>query len=111
VRRYLARVADRARLVELTFVGLALVLGGAMTAMFVAPFDGFADALWWSLNLFTTVAYVEHVPLGTAGRIVGGVLMVTGVGFVGVFTASLANALLKEPEESPEDDEPETPVD
>lgn len=38
----------------------------------------------------TTVGYGDFFPLTTAGRIVGGLLMVVGIGFVATLTASVA---------------------
>lgn len=111
VRRHAARIVDRARVVELALAGVLFVLVGA-AAIFVMepPQEGlrdFGDALWWSVNLFTTVAYVPQLALSPGGRVVGALLMISGVMFLGVFTASLANAILREPEVAPEDDEPE----
>lgn len=115
VRRYARRVADRARILELLMTGVLLVFSGAAAIFVLEPerpgLDGFGDALWWSLNLFTTVAYIPTMDLSAGGRFVAGALMVSGVAFLGVFTASLANAILKEPDPSPDDDAPEPVVD
>lgn len=109
VRRYLARIADRARIVELGMLGVALVMGGALSVYAIeSPREHlvtFGDAIWWSLNVFTTVGLLTEVPLTTGGKVVASLLMVSGIAYIGVFTASLANAILKEPEDSPEDDE------
>lgn len=106
VRRYLGRVAKRARVATIGAAGALVVALGALAATLVEASNPrlatWGDALWWSLNVFTTVAYVDHQPATGGGRVLAGLLMVAGVAFIGVFTASLANAILKEP---PEEDE------
>lgn len=105
--RYLQRIARNAQLVNILLVGLLTVsLGGALLLFVEGPaqrLDGYGAALWWSLNLFTTVAYAVPAPSTPAGHVVSGALMVSGVAYIGVFTASLAGAILKTPdEEEPE---------
>lgn len=97
--RYVRRVVKHAQLVTIVLVGVVVVALGAFGLLLTegesAGLHGFEQALWWSLNLFTTVAYAVPSPTTSAGYVVSGALMVLGIGFVGVFTASLANALLR----------------
>lgn len=106
VRRYLGRIAKRARVVAIGAAGAGFVAAGAIGIKLVEPTHArlatFGDAFWWSVNIFTTVAYLDFQPATGGGRALASVLMVAGVAFIGVFTASLANAILKEP---PEEDE------
>lgn len=99
--RYVRRVVKHAQLVTIVLVGVVVVALGAFGLLMAegraAGLDGFEQALWWSLNLFTTVAYAVPTPTTPAGYVLSGALMVLGVAFVGVFTASLANALLRTP--------------
>lgn len=55
-------------------------------------FPNVGESLWWSLQTVTTVGYGDVVPRNVEGRIVGSVLMITGVGFLAVITASIAAA-------------------
>ncbi|MCS6783989.1 MAG: potassium channel family protein [Candidatus Caldarchaeum sp.] len=61
------------------------------------------DAFWWALATVTTVGYGDVVPVTVAGRIIGSILMVTGIAIIGVFISSLGSALLSlsKPETSP----------
>lgn len=99
--RHLQRVADNAQLVAIFVTGLVTVsLGGAalmLTERTAAGLRSYPEAFWWSLSLFTTVAYDVPDPQTDVGRIVCGALMVAGVVYVGVFTASLASAILRTP--------------
>jgi voltage-gated potassium channel len=53
------------------------------------------DALWWSAVTITTVGYGDKFPVTTEGRIIATVLMVTGVGLFGTFTAGVASFFLR----------------
>lgn len=103
--RHVQQIARNAQLFTIGLVGILTVAAGA-AALFViegrtAGLQGYGDALWWSLNLFTTVAYSVPEPETAAGRVVAGTLMVAGVAYIGLFTASLAGAILKTPAEEP----------
>jgi voltage-gated potassium channel len=48
------------------------------------------DALWWAMTTITTVGYGDKYPITTEGRIIGALLMTTGVGLFGTFTGFVA---------------------
>jgi voltage-gated potassium channel len=73
-----------------------------------------SDAVWYVIVTITTVGYGDKYPVTNAGRIVGVLTMVIGVGLFGVLTGYLANAFLAPKNEKPEEqssDRPDTPVD
>jgi voltage-gated potassium channel len=49
------------------------------------------DAIWWSYVTITTVGYGDKFPVTTEGRIIGAILMTTGVGIFGTFTALISS--------------------
>jgi voltage-gated potassium channel len=49
------------------------------------------DAIWWSYSTITTVGYGDKVPVTTEGRFIGAILMTTGVGVFGTFTALVSS--------------------
>lgn len=98
---YVVRLARRARLDAILGVGAVIVALGSVVAYAVERganerFAAFGDAFWWSFNMFTNVAYVDFQPATLGGRVLAGILQVAGIGFIGVFTASLAGAIVRE---------------
>ncbi|MFC1716137.1 potassium channel family protein [Candidatus Poribacteria bacterium] len=53
------------------------------------------DAIWWSFVTITTVGYGDLYPQTTGGRIIGVVVMVFGIGFLGMFTATIASVFVE----------------
>jgi voltage-gated potassium channel len=49
------------------------------------------DAIWWSYVTITTVGYGDKFPVTSEGRIIGAILMTTGVGIFGTFTALVSS--------------------
>lgn len=77
------------------------------------PIQDYGDALWWSVETVTTVGYGDMFPVTTAGRVVAAMLMLTGIGVLGVVTASVASWLVQRVEEAEEEvrGEPATAAD
>ncbi len=61
------------------------------------------DAFWWAVVTTTTVGYGDVSPVTGEGRVLATCLMVIGIGFIGVFTATLTSYFL-EPAIEPNDD-------
>lgn len=57
--------------------------------------DSFGDALWWSLVTVTTVGYGDIYPITLGGRIIGAMVMIFGIGFIGMFTATVASIFVE----------------
>lgn len=52
------------------------------------------DAVWYVLVTMSTVGYGDEVPVTEAGRLIGAVVIVVGVGIFGTLTGFLANAFV-----------------
>ena len=71
------------------------------------------EGLWWSLQTVTTVGYGDIVPERTEGRIIAGVVMLSGVAFIAVITSAVTAALIESARRrrSPEWGDPTSPRD
>jgi voltage-gated potassium channel len=53
------------------------------------------DALWWNIVTLSTVGYGDKYPVTTAGRLIGVVVIVVGVGLFSALTSFLAQWFLR----------------
>lgn len=76
---------------------LALTMLGALMAFLLdrSDFPNIGISIWWALQTVTTVGYGDFVPTNTEGRIIGGIVMLGGISFAAVVTASIAAALIE----------------
>jgi voltage-gated potassium channel len=65
-----------------------------MTVIDRENFPSIGSGLWWAVQTVTTVGYGDVVPATAAGRIVAAVVMLLGIGFVTVITASITGAFV-----------------
>jgi voltage-gated potassium channel len=68
-----------------------------------------SDAIWYTYVTITTVGYGDRYPVTQVGRIVGVIILTTGVGLFGTLTGFLANAFLA-PKKEPAPEEPAPPA-
>jgi len=61
-----------------------------------ATIRDFGDALWWAIVTVTTVGYGDKVPVSAGGKGVAVVLMITGIGLVGVLSATVASYFVEQ---------------
>ena len=59
------------------------------------------DAVWWSVTTVTTVGYGDRYPVTSAGRVIAGALMITGVGLFGTLSGAVASFFVGERKNSP----------
>lgn len=56
--------------------------------------NNYEDALWWSIVTVSTVGYGDITVVTRAGRIVASILMITGIGFLSMFTSTISTFFL-----------------
>lgn len=81
---------------RLALVVAVLVLIGSITLSLIEPKTDFSDALWLTLVTMTTVGYGDITPSTLAGRAIGVVLMLAGIGVLGMLSATIASILVAE---------------
>jgi voltage-gated potassium channel len=66
-----------------------------------------SDAVWYVVVTISTVGYGDRYPTTDAGRIVGTIIILVGVGIFGTFTGFLANFFLSPAKKEEEEAAPE----
>ena len=108
LRWFLDNRAEGALYVVLT----AVIVMVEVSALLIVPVESRAaganivtggDALWWAIVTMTTVGYGDLYPITAAGRVIGVIAMVVGVGLVGTLSGYLANAFLAPRRARPEE--------
>ena len=73
-----------------------MVVAGAAEATFDAnEFHSVWDGVWWATVTVTTVGYGDLYPKDVEGRIIAIVVMLFGIGFISVLTATVASQFVK----------------
>ncbi|WP_395244554.1 ion transporter [Agromyces sp. MMS24-K17] len=95
-------IRDRANsaLMTLLLMGILVLEFGSISILYVeedaegANITSASDALWYTIVTISTVGYGDQFPVTNAGRTLGTLVIVVGVGIFGTFTGYLANLFL-----------------
>jgi voltage-gated potassium channel len=75
---------------------LVIVIAGASESLVDhGDFPSTWDGIWWAVVTVTTVGYGDLTPTTIQGRIVAIVVMLFGIGFLSVLTATVASRFIK----------------
>jgi voltage-gated potassium channel len=90
----------------LVLVVLTIVVSGLVATSFedddpTSSIQTIGEGLWWAVVTVTTVGYGDFVPVTTAGRTIGVVLMFVGIALFSAVTANVA-AFFVQSDEKPE---------
>jgi voltage-gated potassium channel len=96
---YIERFFEQTHVVYVLVTFALVVLGGAGAFEYfeygINPaVHGYFDALWWAMCTVTTDSFGDIIPMTTGGRVVAMILMATGIGLAGTFTALVASFIL-----------------
>lgn len=93
---------ERAPIASVLIV-FAILLMSAATGAHIAEREGqpqqfgsLPNAMWWSVVTLTTTGYGDVVPLTPAGRIIGSLLMISGIAVLALMTGVLATGFAQE---------------
>jgi voltage-gated potassium channel len=87
------------RYLALATAFLVVTAGAAISVVDSADIPDIGTGMWWAIVTVTTVGYGDVVPHNTAGRIVGAILMLLGIGFISLLTATIASTFIASDEE------------
>jgi voltage-gated potassium channel len=88
--------ARRAAGIIAGFTVLITVAGGILERVIDhQEFPTIGRGLWFALQTVTTVGYGDVTPKQADGRFIGAVVMLTGIGFLAVITASATASLIE----------------
>jgi voltage-gated potassium channel len=75
---------------------LVVVIAGAVESLVdTRDFPSTWDGMWWAVVTVTTVGYGDITPKSVEGRIIAMVVMLFGIGFLSVLTATVASLFVK----------------
>lgn len=88
--------ARRAAAIIAGYTVLITVIGGILVR-FVdhREYHTIGKGLWFALQTVTTVGYGDVTPKAASGRVIAAVVMLSGIGFLAVITASVTAALIE----------------
>jgi voltage-gated potassium channel len=107
---------DGNELIILASVSAVSVLFGGFAIYIVeagqpdSTIDNVPDALWWSIETITTVAYGEYYPVTDLGRLIASIMMFTAIAFLWTFVGLVGSRFVakritkKEKDTSPTND-------
>jgi voltage-gated potassium channel len=97
ITRALTDLTLRRAIAVIVTLAFVLAVGAATFERLVDPGIGtYGDALWWAVSTVSTVGYGDVVPQSTAGRIVGALLMLVGLGLIPLITSAVVSILVSQ---------------
>jgi len=83
------------RVVALITLFLVVVAGAAQATFDANEFPSMWDGVWWAIVTVTTVGYGDFYPKDVEGRLIGIAVMLLGIGFISVLTATIASQFIQ----------------
>ena len=87
--------AQAFRLVALLTLFIVVVAGAAQATFDAGEFNSVWDGIWWALVTVTTVGYGDLYPKDVVGRLIAILVMLLGIGFISVLTATIASRFIQ----------------
>ena len=106
LQTFAAVIRNERRSIIAAFLVMLIMLIAASSLIFLAErnaqpekFASIPDAMWWAIATLTTVGYGDVTPVTALGKLLGGVVMLTGIAlfvlWTGIFASSFAAELRK----------------
>ena len=75
-------------------IAITVASGGLIAAVDRENYPSLGSGLWWAVQTTTTVGYGDNVPTTAAGRFLAAFVMLFGIGFLAVITASITSTFV-----------------
>jgi voltage-gated potassium channel len=98
IDRFLADPSSgRNAIVLIVIANLATVIVGGLVIWLVdrRDFEHLTEAFWYILQTITTVGYGDVTPIEPVGRLVGAAVMLLGIAFISILTATITSSLIE----------------
>ena len=82
-------------------IAITVAAGVLMTIVDAKGYPSIGSGLWWAVQTVTTVGYGDNVPETTAGQVMAAVVMLFGIGFLTVITASITSGFVAHTRKEP----------
>lgn len=94
----------RRRLINYLVAATAMLVlaGGAFAAFESRQVSSYVEGVWWALSLLSGSGFVGEAPTSVPGRMVAGVLMISGFALIALVTAAISSLFISEEEEPAE---------
>ena len=75
---------------------IAITVGTGILMRFVdhENYPSIGSGLWWAVQTTTTVGYGDNVPTNVTGRLLAALVMLFGIGFLTIITASITSTFV-----------------
>ena len=83
-----------AEVIAVTTTVITVAAALLMTVVDRENFPSIGSGLWWAVQTVTTVGYGDDVPTTVGGRLVAATVMLFGIGFLTVITASITSTFV-----------------
>lgn len=92
-RKYIDKFLKTNNFNYIIWITLFTLFLGAMGIHFAEGIS-IGNSFWWSFVTISTVGYGDISPVTPIGRIIAGIIMLVGIGFLGMLTATIATFFL-----------------
>ena len=96
--RFMAEPASIKKAAQVTISATVIVVLAGSIVIWVfdkKDYSSYGNALWFTLQTVTTVGYGDVTPTSAVGRFVGGVVMLTAIGFLTIVTAAITSTFVE----------------
>ena len=73
---------------------ITVAAGAVMTVLDRENYPTIGSGLWWAVQTTTTVGYGDNVPTNVTGRLLAALVMLFGIGFLTIITASITSTFV-----------------